>query len=736
MPPRQRKPAQPVRAAYNPMREMRRNEDAALAALMAKKKKKNEQAGKGAQKPSCPNKSCTNPDVVDGVCQSCGRIVDDSIIVADVQFGEAANGAAVLQGQYIAEDQGAVTSSHPAFRRLGGGSDSRERSIREAKGGIERIAYQLHIPDRIVTRAVQIFKLALTHRFTQGRRLPTVYAVCLYLACRSHKDAGESEDGDDVRNAFDDVVNRKPSENQIMLIDFADLIQVNVFRLGRAFKALHAVVPATENGWLPISPEDLIYRFAARLEFLHETDAVATTAVRLAKSMALDMMAEGRRPSGICGACLLMAARIHNFRRSVREVVYVVKVTMETIRIRMDEFRSTAASDMSVEQFLSDNWTAVGRAHPPAYYKSEYAQKMRLRKRKRDLKDLGAEEDGDEAAAEDVADIEEIAEDPKNKELVEELSSLPFVEYHRDENGRIIIPKAAQEDNIDGTDETIVNNLAEEFIEQEVQQTQKGNRKQKTLPINQSWRGEEEEIEQQITEMISDPATIQHTKAFEAAAKRAKVHHDIATRGLKDVSMDKEVGEDEFANDPEVQNCLLSEEEAKLKELLWVNENEQYLRKEQAKIFHDKITAKKPKSNRGRKKRGNGGPPDEPFATAGESALNMANRLHLSTRLDMNVFESMFSGNNGADGPRSRSSAVTSKRTSREGSTAVRERHDAQPEPGSEQDDEPEEDADGDDNFGCNDNDDEEFGGGGEYDYNEGGFEDDDEQGGGYDEDE
>lgn len=65
------------------------------------------------------------------MCHNCGTIVDDSNIVAEVQFGENATGAAVVVGSFIGEDQGAARSMGPAFRRAGGGSEDRESTIRE-----------------------------------------------------------------------------------------------------------------------------------------------------------------------------------------------------------------------------------------------------------------------------------------------------------------------------------------------------------------------------------------------------------------------------------------------------------------------------------------------------------------------------------------------------------------------------------------------------------------------------
>jgi hypothetical protein len=78
----------------------------------------------------CPNKQCHRPKIEDGVCTSCGTIVDDANIVAEIQFGENSSGAAVVQGSFVSADQGAAKSLGPAFRRAGG-SEDREKTLRE-----------------------------------------------------------------------------------------------------------------------------------------------------------------------------------------------------------------------------------------------------------------------------------------------------------------------------------------------------------------------------------------------------------------------------------------------------------------------------------------------------------------------------------------------------------------------------------------------------------------------------
>ena len=121
---------------------------------------------------------------------------------------------------------------------------------------------------------------------------------------------------------------------------------MNVFELGHTYlnlvRTLNLRLP-------PIDPSHHISRFAALLEFGTSTPQVAVDATRLVARMDRDWLARGRRPSGICGAALLIAARMNNFRRSVQEVVQVVKIADCTVRVckRVEEFWHTGSGDLS-----------------------------------------------------------------------------------------------------------------------------------------------------------------------------------------------------------------------------------------------------------------------------------------------------------------------------------------------------------------------------------------------------
>ena len=73
-------------------------------------------------------------------------------------------------------------------------------------------------------------------------------------------------------------------------------------------------------------------------------------ALRLVQRMKRDWIQTGRRPSGICGAALLIAARVHGFRRTQREVVRVVRICDVTLRRRLVEFAETPVGALTARE--------------------------------------------------------------------------------------------------------------------------------------------------------------------------------------------------------------------------------------------------------------------------------------------------------------------------------------------------------------------------------------------------
>lgn len=283
------------------------------------------------------------------ICISCGAVVEENSVVSEVTFSELSNGASVLEGQFIASDKGKAPLPTIFGRRVGDVSgpsgtpslattlgpdgkpngqlvsaESREITLANGRRRIQALAGAVGLSgDHMIETAYRWYSLALQHQFTRGRRGPNIIAACLYIVSRQE---------------------RTPH----MLLDFADILSTSVYSLGGTFLRLVRLL----NLEIPIvDPSFFVARFASRLEFGDKTSLVANTALRLVARMKRDWIQAGRRPAGVCGAALVIAARMHGFRRTQSEIVRVVRVCEATLRKRLDEFGETPSSQLTPQEF-------------------------------------------------------------------------------------------------------------------------------------------------------------------------------------------------------------------------------------------------------------------------------------------------------------------------------------------------------------------------------------------------
>ncbi|KAK6456079.1 transcription factor IIIB 70 kDa subunit (B-related factor) [Scheffersomyces xylosifermentans] len=269
-------------------------------------------------------------------CSRCGTVLEENPIVSEVQFGESSSGAAMVQGAMVGADQARAT-----YGGRQNAMESREQTLSNGKRKIRRIAGALKIPDYIADAAGEWFKLALTQNFVQGRRSQNVLAACLYVACRKEK-------------------------THHMLIDFSSRLQISVYSLGATFLKM---VKALSIMNLPLAdPSIFIQHFAEKLDFKEKNTKVVKDAVKLAQRMSSDWIHAGRRPAGIAGACVLLAARMNNFRRTHAEIVAVAHVAEETLQRRLNEFKKTGSGQLSVQSFRETDLATS--ADPPSFSKN------------------------------------------------------------------------------------------------------------------------------------------------------------------------------------------------------------------------------------------------------------------------------------------------------------------------------------------------------------------------------
>ncbi|KAI0145608.1 hypothetical protein GGR57DRAFT_480053 [Xylariaceae sp. FL1272] len=669
-------------------------------------------------RPSCPNPRCPNPSapIQDGFCSSCGREIDASNIVAEVQFGETSSGAAMVQGSFVAADQGTSRSNMgPGMRRMGGlAGDNREKTIRDAKNRMYGFKSRLQsISESSVECAIMIFKLVLGENWLQGRGMDKVVPVCLYTACR------------------------REERCDVMLIDFAEVSQINVWELGHVFKDLSSIYSFQTHQVRSVIPEDLMMRFAEKLDFGDFTNKVAADASRLCQRMARDWMVMGRRPSGVCGACLLMAARMWNFRRTVKEIVYVVKVTGHTIMQRLDEFTVTESSNLSIEQFLTQEFLE-SRHDPPSFYKQslEWKEKMAKesagRKRKRVLEDIGREDmdhnESDAGTTPRIASANSLMPPPPKPLPPALLAAVKHqvidflpTSFDNTESRQVItpfdptqVPKAAPRHSQevmqglmseDPTSEQAVNNLVslygpsganegeeeetidvDDYEEEEEEEDangedgatepqpniglgKKGKPEEPVIRFDDEWEKDEKILEVQIHEIINDPHSSVHAKALATAAHIAHIKAEWARSLLPNrvLKMDAIVEEDEFADDPEVQFCELGPAEVKIKEEIWLNANRDWIRKQQEKEYRKQMEALGPpkrKRNRQKKPRIGEGQ-TTPASTPGEAAIGVIEKRNMmSKRINYDAIRGLFD-NDKRRGPGSVASRMESDTGSR-----------------------------------------------------------------------
>ncbi|CAI4036715.1 hypothetical protein SMKI_16G0290 [Saccharomyces mikatae IFO 1815] len=480
----------------------------------------------------------------DLVCKACGVVSEDNPIVSEVTFGETSAGAAVVQGSFIGAGQ-----SHASF---GGSSalESREATLNNARRKLRAVSYALHIPEYITDAAFQWYKLALANNFVQGRRSQNVIAACLYVACRKEK-------------------------THHMLIDFSSRLQVSVYSIGATFLKMVKKLHITE---LPLAdPSLFIQHFAEKLDLADKKIKVVKDAVKLAQRMSKDWMFEGRRPAGIAGACILLACRMNNLRRTHTEIVSVSHVAEETLQQRLNEFKNTKAAKLSVQKFR-ENDVEDGDSRPPSFVKN--------RKKEKKIK-----------STLDKEEMFQTSEEALNKNPIltqvlgeQELSSKEVLFYLKQFSERRArdVERIKATNGIDGEDVyhedperdtkkrktsgTDAEEKKREGEEDGMEENKRQDKKSKTNPSREDEEKEAGHFQDAIDgySLKTDPYCPRNLHLLPTTdAYLSKVSDD--PENLEDV------------DDDELNAHLLSEEASKLKERIWIGLNADFLLEQESK---------------------------------------------------------------------------------------------------------------------------------------------------------
>lgn len=102
--------------------------------------------------------------------------------------------------------------------------------------------------------------------------------------------------------------------------------------------------------------------------------------------MKRDWMHYGRRPSGLCGAAILVAARLNEVHCSIKDIIKIVKVCETTIRKRLCEFSETPTSNLTLDEFMTID--LEGEEDPPCYKAAKRKQKLSQLENEQQLEEI------------------------------------------------------------------------------------------------------------------------------------------------------------------------------------------------------------------------------------------------------------------------------------------------------------------------------------------------------------
>merc|ERR1719370_30286 len=242
-------------------------------------------------------------------------------------------------GTFVSGDKKGGSNTFGGNFLPGVGRESREVTLKNARTKIVSLTQQLRLRKDHVDMSFHFYKLALNKGITRGRKSAHVIAACVYITCRTESTGH-------------------------MLIDISDVLEVDVYQLGRAYLRLSQELCIN----IPVmDPCVYVMRYAPMLEFGEKTHEVSNTALRLLSRMKKDWIHFGRRPSGLCGAALLISSRLHEFNRSLENILKVVKVHESTLRKRLNEFSQTSASELTLDEFFTVDLDALPEMDPPCY---------------------------------------------------------------------------------------------------------------------------------------------------------------------------------------------------------------------------------------------------------------------------------------------------------------------------------------------------------------------------------
>ncbi|KAH0546796.1 transcription factor IIIB 90 kDa subunit-like isoform X1 [Cotesia glomerata] len=500
----------------------------------------------------------TDPSRGDSVCTACGVVYEDQLIVSETSFEETSSGNMMVVGQFVASDSTGSASGFGGGYRINS-KESHEITIQNARKGITHLCQQLHLKPYNIEMSVNFYKMALAKNLTRGRKQAHNHAACVYITCRTERTSH-------------------------LLIDISDVLQIDVYELGRTYLKFITAFSLTMPS---MDPCLYIIRYASKLDFGAKTHEVSTTASRLVTRMKRDSIHSGRRPSGLCGAALLIAARLHEFNRTPSDIIKIVKVHESTLRKRLIEFGDTPSSALTLDEFMTVDLEE--EQDPPAFKATRKKDRERLQK----LENIDEEfDDLQNEIDKQLSQHQMLRKRPREMSNTEDIETNRFIH----ENTVDVIQNCL-EDNSDKTD-----------------------RKSKSSNI----------------ELGPDIALMGLPSSFTDSRNAKEVNDKIDkfNNGSDEIDLNG-------LDDDELDSYILSETEAGKKTVMWNSVNAEYLELQKEKEEKRLKAIEEGKPEKKKRRTGNKKKQSVPANTTGEAIEKILQEKRISLKINYDVLETL-----------------------------------------------------------------------------------------------
>ncbi|KAK4591010.1 hypothetical protein RGQ29_021269 [Quercus rubra] len=530
-------------------------------------------------------------------CDVCGKVLHEDLYTDEPSFVKGAGGESKLSGSVVRSIQS-------------GYSESFRRTLDKGRDMIESIVTTFNISggDSIVNPACAFYQIAVERNFTRGRKTDQVAAACLYIACR--------------------------------------------YVLGAVFLQLCQLLSLGEHPTIikPVDPSLYISRFTEKL-LKQRNMKVSQTALYLIARMKRDWMQTGRKPSGLCGAALYISALSHGYSFSKTDIVKIVHICEMTLTKRLIEFENTDSGSLTIEELtknaveLKESVPSVGVSQKSGEVLCEhknsgaphFAHGLCRTCYDAFVKLSGGLHGGSEPPAFQRAEKERIAMESTNKA---DESTVPQQESENIEQVEKV--KSFTENSQKATENEQLNQR--DFTESSQKENENEQLNQRENGSNSAATGDQIEVDG-----VSDK--------FQKSKDASSITDDESD-GLSDI------------DDVEVDGYLNNDEETRYKTIIWEEMNKEYL-EEQAAAAAAKMEASQvdlencsdelraahefaaaaaaavAKSRKERKRTQDSNA--NPAQTAAEAAHQMLIKKRLSSKINYDVLETLFTNDPPSD---------------------------------------------------------------------------------------